>query len=73
MEATLISEPVPLTSGNPMDGGAWWAALYGVAESDMTEATLQQQPLCNFLGSKITAVVTGAMKSKDAYFLEEKL
>ena len=25
------------------DGGAWWAAVYGVAESDMTEATSQQQ------------------------------
>ena len=24
---------------NPGDGGAWWAAIYGVAESDMTEAT----------------------------------
>ena len=24
---------------NPRDGGAWWAAIYGVAESDMTEAT----------------------------------
>ena len=24
---------------NPRDGGAWWAALYGVAESDTTEAT----------------------------------
>ena len=23
----------------PRDGGAWWAAIYGVAESDMTEAT----------------------------------
>ena len=28
---------------NPRDGGAWWAAVYGVAESDMTEATWQQQ------------------------------
>ena len=29
--------------GNPRDGGAWWAAIYGVlwgcTESDMTEAT----------------------------------
>ena len=24
---------------NPRDGGAWWAAVSGVAESDMTEAT----------------------------------
>ena len=24
---------------NPRDGGAWWAAIYGVAQSDMTEAT----------------------------------
>ena len=24
---------------NPMDGGAWWAAVHRVAGSDMTEAT----------------------------------
>ena len=24
---------------NPRDGGAWWAAVYGVAQSDKTEAT----------------------------------
>ena len=24
---------------NPRDGGAWWAAVYGVTESDTTEAT----------------------------------
>ena len=28
---------------NPMDGGAWWAAVYGVAVLDTTEATQQQQ------------------------------
>ena len=28
---------------NPRDGGAWLAAVYGVAQSDMTEATQQQQ------------------------------
>ena len=24
---------------NPVDGGAWWAAVYEVAESDTTEVT----------------------------------
>ena len=24
---------------NPRDGGAWWVAVYGVAELDTTEAT----------------------------------
>ena len=24
---------------NPRDGGAWWATVYGVAESDTTEMT----------------------------------
>ena len=28
---------------NPRDGGALWAAVHRVAESDTTEATLQQQ------------------------------
>ena len=34
---------------NPRDGGAWWAAIYGVAESDATEATQQQQHLLSCL------------------------
>ena len=25
--------------GNPRDGGAWWAPVYGVAESDTTDVT----------------------------------
>ena len=25
--------------GNPMDRGTWWATVYGVTESDMTEHT----------------------------------
>ena len=33
---------------NPRDGGAWWAAVYGVTESDTTEATQQQQQQCVF-------------------------
>ena len=33
-------QPTPVfLPGNPRDGGAWWASIYGVAESDTTEAT----------------------------------
>ena len=28
---------------NPRDRGAWWGAVYGIAESDTTEGTWQQQ------------------------------
>ena len=28
---------------NPRDGGAWWADVCGIAQSDTTEATQQQQ------------------------------
>ena len=28
---------------NPRDRGAWWAAVYGVAQLDTTEVTQQQQ------------------------------
>ena len=31
--------PSTLCLENPMDGGARWAAVYGVTESDMTEVT----------------------------------
>ena len=33
-------QPTPVfLPENPRDGEAWWAAIYGVAQSDMTEAT----------------------------------
>ena len=38
--ATLSSHLVqPSCLENPMDGGAWWATVHGVTESDMTEVT----------------------------------
>ena len=36
---------------NPRDGEAWWAAVYGVTESDTTEATWQQQAVSTPLPS----------------------
>ena len=37
-------QPVPVfLPGESQGRGAWWAAVYGVAESDPTEVTQQQQ------------------------------
>ena len=34
---------------HPRDGGAWWAAVYGVARLETTEATWQRQQQTDFL------------------------
>jgi len=37
-------QPTPVfLPGESQGRGAWWAAVYGVAQSDTTEATQQQQ------------------------------
>ena len=45
---------------NPRDGGAWWAAVYGVTQS---WTRLKR------LSSKAMQMVIAAMKLKDAYSL----
>ena len=43
---------------NPLDGGAWWAAVHGVAESwtRLSDFTL------TFTGSRILQQITGILK-----------
>ena len=40
LEKAMATNPLQCSClENPRDGGAWWAAIYGVAESAMTEAS----------------------------------
>ena len=41
---------------NPRDGGTWWAAVYGVAESDTTEETQQQLALKQLQFYKLNSI-----------------
>ena len=36
----------------PIDRGAWWAAVHGVAESETMEHTYLQTPSCRLVRSK---------------------
>ena len=38
-EKAMATHPTVLAWRIPRDGGTWWAAVYGVTQSDMTEAT----------------------------------
>ena len=68
---------------NPRDGGTWWAAVYGVAQSRtllnwLSSSSRQENNgnsdrLCFFGAPKSLQMVTVAMKLKDACSLEEKL
>ena len=39
LEKEMATHSSILAWEDPKDGGVWWAAAYGVAQSDMTEAT----------------------------------
>ena len=61
---------------NPRDGGALWAAIYGVAQSRTRLTRLSSSSSKEHLFSwspKSRWLVTAPMKLKDIYFLEEKL
>ena len=59
---------------NPMVRGAWWTAVHGVAESDLTEQLSTAQCIClrcGFVGKRWMEEETGFKQSLMKWFLTE--
>lgn len=47
--------------GSPVDGGTWWADVYGVTRDRLKQQQQQQEPISNLWGDEKLALILNSL------------